>query len=106
VAGVLAAGLVTLVLAASAARPPPTFGCATTPRAVVGVAVGYKDADGWTTEGWWNLPSRTCGNRAQGAILVARYYYVYAIDYDHGVGMDGYGRHVAPRQGVHDPRHR
>ena len=22
----------------------------------VGVAVGYKDADGqWTTEGWWNL---------------------------------------------------
>ena len=49
----------------------------------VGVAVGYKDADGWTTEGWWNLPSRTCETILKGN-LVARYYYVYAIDYDHG----------------------
>ena len=49
----------------------------------VGVAIGYKDADGWTTEGWWNLPSRTCETILKGD-LVARYYYVYAIDYDHG----------------------
>lgn len=49
----------------------------------VGVAVGYKDAEGWTTEGWWNLPSRTCETVLKGN-LVARYYYVYAIDYDHG----------------------
>ena len=49
----------------------------------VGVAIGYKDADGWTTEGWWNLPSRTCETILKGN-LVARYYYVYAIDYDHG----------------------
>ena len=21
----------------------------------VGIALGYKDAQGWTTEGWWNL---------------------------------------------------
>jgi uncharacterized membrane protein len=49
----------------------------------VGVAVGYKDADGWTTEGWWNLPSRTCETVLKGN-LVARFYYVYAIDYDHG----------------------
>ena len=49
----------------------------------VGVAVGYKDADGWTTEGWWNLPSHTCETILKGN-LVARYYYVYAIDYDHG----------------------
>ena len=49
----------------------------------VGVAVGYKDTDGWTTEGWWNLPSRTCETILKGN-LVARYYYVYAIDYDHG----------------------
>jgi len=26
----------------------------------VGIALGYKDADGWTTEGWWNLSARTC----------------------------------------------
>jgi uncharacterized membrane protein len=49
----------------------------------VGVAIGYKDADGWTTEGWWNLPSRTCETVLKGN-LVARYYYVYAIDYDRG----------------------
>jgi len=49
----------------------------------VGVAVGYKDAEGWTTEGWWNLPARTCETVLKGN-LVARYYYVYAIDYDHG----------------------
>src|SRR6202042_2136019 len=49
----------------------------------VGIAVGYKDAQGWTTEGWWNLPARTCETVLQGN-LVARYYYVYAIDYDRG----------------------
>src|SRR3972149_9687061 len=26
----------------------------------VGIAIGYKDNDGWTTEGWWNLPARSC----------------------------------------------
>lgn len=49
----------------------------------VGVAVGYKDAQGWTTEGWWNLPARTCETVLKGN-LVARYYYVYAVDYDRG----------------------
>ena len=49
----------------------------------VGVAIGYKDADSWTTEGWWNLPSRTCETILKGD-LVARFYYVYAIDYDRG----------------------
>jgi len=49
----------------------------------VGIAIGYKDADGWTTEGWWNLPARTCETVLKGN-LVARYYYVYAIDYDRG----------------------
>jgi uncharacterized membrane protein len=49
----------------------------------VGLAIGYKDGDGWTTEGWWNLPARTCETVLKGN-LVARYYYVYAIDYDRG----------------------
>ncbi len=49
----------------------------------VGIAIGYKDAEGWTTEGWWNLPARTCETVLKGN-LVARYYYVYAIDYDRG----------------------
>jgi len=49
----------------------------------VGVAVGYKDNDGWTTEGWWNLPGRGCETLLRGT-LVARYYYIYAVDYDRG----------------------
>jgi uncharacterized membrane protein len=49
----------------------------------VGVAIGYKDRDAWTTEGWWNLPARSCETLLRGS-LSARYYYVYAIDYDRG----------------------
>jgi uncharacterized membrane protein len=49
----------------------------------VGVAIGYKDAEGWTTEGWWNISSRSCDTLLRGA-LVARYYYIYAVDYDRG----------------------
>ena len=49
----------------------------------VGLAVGYKDAEGWTTEGWWNLSARSCETLLKGN-LIARYYYIYAIDYDRG----------------------
>lgn len=54
----------------------------------VGVALGYKDNDGWVTEGWWNLPSRSCETLLRGN-LVARYYYIYAIDYDRGGEWSG-----------------
>ncbi len=54
----------------------------------VGIAIGYKDAEGWVTEGWWNLPSRTCETLLRGG-LVARFYYVYAIDYDRGGEWSG-----------------
>jgi len=72
-----------LVLAASAAPAAADFRLCNNTASRVGVAVGYKDADGWTTEGWWNLPSRSCETVLKGN-LVARYYYVYAIDYDRG----------------------
>lgn len=55
----------------------------------VGVALGYKDAEGWTTEGWWNVPARTCETLLRGA-LVARYYYIYAVDYDRGGEWSGH----------------
>ncbi|RAI39794.1 DUF1036 domain-containing protein [Rhodoplanes roseus] len=54
----------------------------------VGIAVGYKDGDGWATEGWWNLPARTCETLLRGT-LVARYYYIYAVDYDRGGEWSG-----------------
>jgi len=47
----------------------------------VGIAIGYRENDGWTTEGWWNLSPRSCETLMRGA-LVARYYYIYAVDYD------------------------
>ena len=54
----------------------------------VGIAVGYKDGEGWVTEGWWNLPSRSCDTLLRGG-LVARFYYIYAIDYDRGGEWSG-----------------
>lgn len=49
----------------------------------VGVAIGYKDEKGWVSEGWWNVASNTCEVLLKGT-LVARFYYVHALDYDRG----------------------
>jgi uncharacterized membrane protein len=54
----------------------------------VGISVGYKENEGWTTEGWWNLSARTCETLLRGT-LVARFYYIYALDYDHGGEWSG-----------------
>jgi uncharacterized membrane protein len=54
----------------------------------VGIAVGYKDNDGWTTEGWWNLSARSCETLLRGT-LVARFYYIYALDYERGGEWSG-----------------
>jgi uncharacterized membrane protein len=49
----------------------------------VGIAIGYKDEQGWVSEGWWNVASQSCEELLKGQ-LVARYYYVHAVDYDRG----------------------
>ena len=49
----------------------------------IGVAIGYQDPDGWTTEGWWNVAPQTCETLYKGA-LSSRFYYIHAIDYDRG----------------------
>jgi uncharacterized membrane protein len=49
----------------------------------VGVALGYRDAQGWITEGWWNLGANGCETLLKGG-LAARFYYIYATDYDRG----------------------
>src|SRR6516164_2547307 len=86
----LAAAVVTAAALAAAVGPAAADFrlCNNTPSRV-GVAVGYKDSDGWTTEGWWNLPARTCETVVKGN-LVARFYYVYAIDYDRGGEWTGH----------------
>lgn len=54
----------------------------------IGVAVGYKDGESWITEGWWNVAANTCESLLRGD-LVARFYYLYAMDYDQGGEWSG-----------------
>ncbi len=54
----------------------------------VGVALGYKDKQGWVTEGWWTVDPQKCVTFLKGP-LIARFYYVYAIDYDKGGSWGG-----------------
>ena len=49
----------------------------------VGVSIGYQDASGWTTEGWWNIASQSCETLLKGAVQ-SRFIYVHAMDYDRG----------------------
>lgn len=48
-------------------------------QSLVGVAIGYRAENGWTTEGWWRIPATTCKSIIEGA-LSSRYYYLYAED--------------------------
>lgn len=77
-----------LLLLASAHPARADFRLCNNTGSRVGVALGYKDADGWTTEGWWNISARSCETLLRGA-LVARYYYIYAVDYDRGGEWSG-----------------
>lgn len=47
----------------------------------VGVALGYNDTKQWVSEGWWNINPDSCATLLKGD-LIARYYYIYAVDYD------------------------
>jgi uncharacterized membrane protein len=49
----------------------------------VGVSIGYKDTEGWATEGWWNIASHTCETLLKG-VLIGSFYYIHAVDYDRG----------------------
>jgi uncharacterized membrane protein len=54
----------------------------------VGLSMGFRDQNGWATEGWWNLPARTCETLMRGP-LVSRFVYVFAVDYDRGGEWSG-----------------
>ena len=75
-----------LFVAASPARADLRL-CNMTPSRV-GIALGYRDAQGWVTEGWWNLTARGCETLLKG-LLGGRFYYIYAIDYDRGGEWSG-----------------
>jgi uncharacterized membrane protein len=80
-------GVSALLLALIATSSPASADlrlCNTT-KGRIGVAIGYKDgsAEGWATEGWWNIAAQTCETVYKGT-LSGRFYYVHAIDYDRG----------------------
>jgi uncharacterized membrane protein len=81
-----AAGLVALGLSGGAAHADLKLCNKTESR--VGVALGYKDKDGWASEGWWNIGPNNCEALLKGD-LIARYYYIYAVDYDKGGSWGG-----------------
>lgn len=81
------AALVSAALLAPASALADFRLCNATP-ARIGVAVGYKDGDTWVSEGWWNLQAQSCETLMRGP-LAARFYYVYAVDYDQGGEWSG-----------------
>jgi uncharacterized membrane protein len=73
--------LCALILGCSALSARADFQVCNSTASRVGVSVGYKDGEGWATEGWWNIPANSCETLMRGD-LIARYYYIHAIDYD------------------------
>jgi len=82
---VLRTPLALLAMAAAAIMAPTAaladFRLCNNTSSRVGVAVGYRDKEGWLTEGWWNVLPKSCETILSGP-LAARYYYLYAYDYD------------------------
>lgn len=80
---ILRLGLVAGALLAGSAPALADLRMCNTTGSRIGVAIGYRDAQGWTTEGWWNIAPRACETLLRGT-LAARFYYVHAVDYDRG----------------------
>jgi len=83
----IAAGALVLACAASLPAHADLKMCNNT-TSRVSVAIGYKDKDGWATEGWWTIKANQCLPLLQGA-LNSRYYYVFAIDNEKGGSWGG-----------------
>src|SRR5262245_55441491 len=89
IARVLAVGILTMAACVCLAGPAKAdFRLCNNTGNRVGIAIGYKENEGWTTEGWWNISARSCETVLRGA-LVARFYYIYAVDYDRGGEWSG-----------------
>jgi uncharacterized membrane protein len=90
--GLLRLGLLSLAVVTAApwtATPAAAdFRICNVTKSRVGIALGYKDGEGWATEGWWNVTAGNCETLLRGN-LAARFYYIYAIDYDRGGEWSG-----------------
>jgi uncharacterized membrane protein len=84
----VAIGPAAFVLAAVTSPAHADFRLCNNTTSKVGVAVGYKDSEGWATEGWWNVSAGGCEILLRGE-LAARFYYIYAVDYERGGEWSG-----------------
>nr|WP_244423628.1 DUF1036 domain-containing protein [Nitratireductor pacificus] len=55
---------------------------------LVGVAIGYRTASGWVSEGWWHIEKSSCKTLIEGS-LESRFYYIYAEDAQSGGRWEG-----------------
>jgi uncharacterized membrane protein len=55
---------------------------------MIGLAVARSNGIDWISEGWWNIDAEGCTVILEGP-LKARYYYLYAVQYDIGGGWSG-----------------
>ncbi|HEX8165615.1 MAG TPA: DUF1036 domain-containing protein [Beijerinckiaceae bacterium] len=78
-----AAGMTAIVLGVFATPVQADLRMCNLTTSRIGIAIGYRDQQGWVTEGWWNVTPRNCETLLKGS-LAARFYYVYAVDYDRG----------------------
>jgi uncharacterized membrane protein len=75
--------MVILSLAAMACPAQADLKLCNATQSRVGVSIGYQDANGWATEGWWNIASQACETLLKGPVP-SRFIYVHAVDYDRG----------------------
>ena len=52
------------------------------------VALGSRNETGWTSQGWWHIPSQTCASLIEGD-LTSRYFYLHAEDAQTGAQWHG-----------------
>ena len=86
--GVLALLCLGVMAALTTTQAAADFRICNVTKSRVGIALGYKDGEGWATEGWWNLTAGNCETLLRGN-LAARFYYIYAVDYDRGGEWSG-----------------
>ena len=63
----------------------------------VGIAIGYRANQDWTTEGWWTVEADSCATLLPGP-LISRYYYMYAVDYDQGGEWSGTSAYLCTQE--------
>ncbi len=79
----LGAGVILASLTAAAPSARADIKLCNSTASRIGVSIGYQDAEGWATEGWWTISSQTCETLLKGTVP-SQFIYVHAIDYDRG----------------------